>query len=326
MARPVHFGFAELIAIPRPFTEALVFAALAALAANRDGVSILFIAAAALLHPIMAIAGMGVFVTVRCLEDIRWVWYCAIGGALLIVAGTLDLPLVDRLFITIEPSLRSLHEMRSPFLFPSLWPIESFPPLIVQATTLAIAAHFQHGRRRTILAAIMVVGLGSIIISTIFGDWQSSLLFVQAQLWRMAWLAAAAAMALGRRLRRIVAGRAKRAVGLGVSGAWLVDCGLFRRRQAAHKPVCARRAALLLVVVVGRWDHRSPAQRMMEENQRPPELMQLIDQRQGEILWMDGLAEPWFVLGQPQWATPLQGSRLFFRPCLPPNGGVECKS
>jgi hypothetical protein len=59
-----------------------------------------------------------------------------------------------------------------------------------------------------------------------------------------------------------------------------------------------------------------PRRCMMEENQRPPELMQLIDQRQGEILWMDGLAEPWFVLGQPQWATRLQGVPIIFSPVL----------
>jgi protoporphyrinogen oxidase len=46
-------GFADLIAIPRPFAEALVFAGLAAVAARRDVVAILFIVAAALLHPIM---------------------------------------------------------------------------------------------------------------------------------------------------------------------------------------------------------------------------------------------------------------------------------
>lgn len=121
----------------------------------------------------------------------------AIGGALLVWAGGLGLPFVDRLFTAIDPSLRGLHETRSPFLFPSHWPIESFPPLLVQATTLAIAASFQKGRHQTILAAILLIGLSGIAVTAIFGDWLSSLLFVQAQPWRMAWLmAAAAAMAL----------------------------------------------------------------------------------------------------------------------------------
>jgi hypothetical protein len=61
---------------------------------------------------------------------------------------------------------------------------------------------------------------------------------------------------------------------------------LFRARQAADKPV--------------------------RENRLPPELMRLIDQRQGEVFWMNGLAEPWFDLGRPQWASPLQGVPIIF--------------
>ena len=74
--------------------------------------------------------------------------------------GRRGLPMLDRLFTAIDPSLRGFHELRSPFLFPSHWPIESFPPLIVQATTIAIAAHFQQGRGRRILAAIILVWFG----------------------------------------------------------------------------------------------------------------------------------------------------------------------
>ncbi|MGB6175346.1 MAG: hypothetical protein WBF43_03160, partial [Methylocella sp.] len=195
---PYPFGFAELMAVPRPFAEAFVLAGLAALAARRDFVCLCCIAAAALLHPIMALAGCGVFVAVRGLEDRRWFWFCAGAGALSILGGALGLPLMDRLFTAIDPSLQSLHESHDAFLFPSLWPIESFPPLIVQTATIAIAAHLHQGRARRILAAIMVVGLGGIAISAIFGDWLSSLLVVQVQPWRTAWLmAVAGAMALG---------------------------------------------------------------------------------------------------------------------------------
>ena len=400
---PYPLGFAELIAIPRPFTEALVFAALAALAESRDGIAKLFIVAAALLHPIMAMAGLAVWASVRCMEEKRWVWFCAISGAALIIAGALGLPLADRLFMTIEPSLRSLHEQRSPFLFPSLWPMESFTPLIVQVATLVIAAHFQHGRRRTILAVIILVGLSGIAITAILGDWLSSLLFVQAQLWRMAWLmAAAAAMALGvasvelwregqsgrlvlaflvlcwsfntqfavagpaailALLLHFRAGRFAPAIKtpavlatwiftIAVATIWKVRLLAYlwhfsMEAPAGHGnfelllvrgylvlPLCTLAvyfaiskprigrflqggvAALLLAAVFGLWDHRPPIQRMVEENQRPPEFMRLIDQRQGEVYWMDGQVEAWFILGRPQWASPLQGGPIIFSPVL----------
>ena len=34
------------------------------------------------------------------------------------------------------------------------------------------------------------------------------------------------------------------------------------------------------------------------------------------MLWIDGLAEPWFVLGRPQWASPLQGAPIIFSDML----------
>jgi hypothetical protein len=154
---PYPLGFAELIAIPRPFAEASVLAGLAAFAAHRDGVAFLFIAGATLLHPIMALAGFAVVLVVLGWEDKRWFWFFTPAAALVILVGWLGVPLVDRLFIAVDPALRSLHESRSPFLFPSLWPLESFPPLIAEATTLVIAAYAQQGRRRTILAAIRLV-------------------------------------------------------------------------------------------------------------------------------------------------------------------------
>jgi hypothetical protein len=396
---PYPLGFAELIAIPRPFAEALVLAGLAAFPANRDGVVLPFIAAAALLHPIMALAGFAVVLAVLGWEDKRWFWFFAPSGALAILAGWLGVPLLDRLFMAVHPALRSLHESRSPFLFPSLWPFESFPPLLVQATSIAIAAHAQQGRRRTILAAIIAVGLGGIAMAAIFGDWLSSLLFLQAQLRRMAWLmAAVGAMAFGICAVDLWRGGPSARIVL----ALLVLCWSFNTQGAVVGPAAILALLLyfraarftpwftprlvasvwifiipvsilwqlrlytylwhfamslpagygtlqmvlirgflvlplcaitiyfavtkprmspflqsagvvgLLAAAFALWDHRSPAQRTMEESSPPPEITRLLGQRQGEVLWIDGLAEAWFVLGRPQWASPLQGIPIIF--------------
>ncbi|MGH6819934.1 MAG: hypothetical protein ACREDU_03615, partial [Methylocella sp.] len=400
---PYPFGFAELKAVPRPFAEALVLAGLAALAARRDVVCLCCLVAAALLHPIMALAGFGVFVAVRGLEDKRWFWFCACAGALSILGGVLGLPLLDRLFTAIDPSLQSLHQLRNAFLFPSLWPIESFPPLIVQTVTIAIAAHLQQGRARRILAAIIVVGLGGIAISAIFGDWLSSLLVVQVQPWRTAWLmAVAGAMALSlcsfELWRRGPSGRMVLALlvlcwsfntELGVAGpaailalslffgakrfapllkpqyvlsTWIftivvaaiwnirhfaylweivvaAPAGYYNTyfvfiRQLLAFPLCALAvyfaivkqrigplvqkggAILLLAALICFWDRRPPPQRLMEASRAPPDIIRLIDQRQGEVLWIDGISEAWFFLGRPQWASPLQGVPIIFSSAL----------
>ena len=55
---------------------------------------------------------------------------------------------------------------------------------------------------------------------------------------------------------------------------------------------------------------------MMEARGAPPDIMRLIDQRRGEVLWIDGPAEAWFILGRPQWAWPLQGNPTIFSSAL----------
>jgi hypothetical protein len=419
---PSPFGFAELIAIPRPFAEALVLAGLAALAARRDAVSLGCFVAAALLHPIMALAGFGVFFVVLGLEDKRWLLFCVLIGAVSILAAAAGAPVLGRLFVSVDSAFRGSYDLRKPALFPSLWPVESFPPLIVQAVTIAIAAHLQQGRRRRILGAIIFVGLGGIAAAAIFGDWLSSLLAVQAQPWRAVWLmAVAGATALGicavDLWRRDLIGRmvlallvlswsfempllaagpaamlvffphfglqfvvastaailalclhfgAKRFQPLlksqYVLGTWVFtvvvatiwtlrifaapwnfafaapggydNLELVVVRDLLALPLCALAAyfaivkprigsllsggcaVLLFSTVVWFWDHRPPAQRTMEENQPWPELTRLIGQRQGEVLWIDGLAEAWFILGRPQCASPLQRAPTVFSPAL----------
>ncbi len=54
----------------------------------------------------------------------------------------------------------------------------------------------------------------------------------------------------------------------------------------------------------------------MEASRAPQDIMRLIDQRQGEVLWIDGQAEAWFILGRPQWVSPLQGNPTIFSSAL----------
>jgi hypothetical protein len=63
-------------------------------------------------------------------------------------------------------------------------------------------------------------------------------------------------------------------------------------------------------------DRRPPAERMMEARRVPPDNMRLIDRRQGDVLWIGGMSEAWFILGRPQWASPLQGNPAIFSSAL----------
>ena len=80
--------YAEAFATPRPFAEAGVLAALAALLAGSRPLAVLFLGLAALFHPIMALAGAGAVYVYLCLENRRWI-YLGLAGALCVLVAAL---------------------------------------------------------------------------------------------------------------------------------------------------------------------------------------------------------------------------------------------
>ncbi|MGP0061400.1 MAG: hypothetical protein ACLPID_19175 [Beijerinckiaceae bacterium] len=188
---PQRFGFSEIIAVPRPMAEALVLLALAAFAYGRTYLTFAILAAATLIHPLMALAGWTAVGLALCLEDRRWWIAAGAGTSIVISAAILGVPLVDRLVLAIAPDIKAFAASRSPLLFPTHWPIEFLGPIIAQIATIAVAASLFQGRQRRLLLATTAVGLFGIGVQALFGDILSSLLVIQAQCWRMAWLTAA---------------------------------------------------------------------------------------------------------------------------------------
>ncbi len=401
---PLRFGFSEVLAVPRPFAEAFVLAALAALAGGRTRLGFCCLLAASLIHPLVALAGWGVFALVLSIEDRRW---CAgfVGAALLAVAGAaVGVPLLHRLFMAMDPVLKAFAESRSPHLFPTLWPIGFLGPILAEAASLVIAASLVAGRRRSILIAAIFASLGGVAAQALLGDELSLLLVVQAQLWRMAWLMAAlgaAALAFGalelwtrgprghitlallamtwlstetpectvllacsalgvhfagRRLPMTWAGAALLwgfvgLVALAINVHYFIGYAGFMAAIPADAPhaivyfwarryvafpilgmvlllafsgqpsrlisVATALTALLLTFAALRfWDGRGPFQKMIDAGRHPAALTALIAARPGEILWIDGLTEAWYLAGRPQWASPQQGVSSVFSPAL----------
>ncbi len=186
-----HFGYSEVQSVPRPFAEALVLGALAALASRRTFLSAALLVPATLLHPIMALAGWAVLAIVLCVEDRRWLLAAGLAIVAAIIAGVLGLPLFDRLVRLMDPDLKALAESRSGLLFPTHWPIASYAPIVLQSATIVVAASFFDGRRRLILLAVILACIGGIAAQSLFGDALSLELVIQAQFWRMTWLLAA---------------------------------------------------------------------------------------------------------------------------------------
>lgn len=402
---PLRFGFSEVLAVPRPFSEALVLAALAGLAGGRTWIGIGCLLVASLLHPLMALAGWGVFVIVLSYEDRRWAIVFGAAALLGVVGAVAGVPLLHRLVMAMDPGLKAFAESRSPLLFPTAWANGYVGAMLAEAASLAIAASFVSGRRRLILIAALFVGCGGIAVQALFGDYFSLLLVIQGQLWRMAWLTAAlgaaalafcalvlwrqgplghivlallamawltnetpecaalfavAAVAVHFLARRIafpatwtvaallwgiagflaialnahyLFGYARFMAGIpadaphGIAYLWtrryiafpilgLVLVLTFARKSRMAAVVLAMAALSLCVAAIGFWDARSPFQKMIDAAWHPPALMQVIAKRPGEILWVDGLTEGWYLAGRPQWASQQQGVSTIFSPAL----------
>lgn len=197
---PCSYGFyplmgsREIIAVPRPLSEAGVLFALAALCAGRVWLALALLGAAALLHPIMALPGFAVVFLVQGRQDRRWFVALALGLAAAAVAALAGLPLFVRLTTVIDAPWRALLEDRNPYLFVSHWHAASFSPLAVQSVSVALGGLLTSGRRRAILFAALAVACAGVAAGWLLGDGLSLLLAVQVQPWRALWLVAVLAM------------------------------------------------------------------------------------------------------------------------------------
>ena len=185
-------AFAEPFATPRLFAEALACLALACLVDRR------WIAAGALLalgasrHPIMTAPAVATFGVMLILQDRRWLALAiaALAGALW--AAFAGLPLIERLVTPMDAAWLSMLQQRSAYLFPALWSEGSWMMFVRLTTTLVMAASFLGGRVRPLLIAVLIVAVCGVLATML----APTVLVIQMQPWRGAWLVALLSTAL----------------------------------------------------------------------------------------------------------------------------------
>lgn len=187
------FHFSEAAAVPRPFAEAAVTLAIAALLAGRPLAAGLLLAVALLIHPIMAMAGIGTVLVLLAWRRSARAAAVAVAAmvavaAVAAIAGWLGLPLFDRLVLRVDPEWLAMLSERSPYLFPSHWHAAAFSAPIAQAATVVLAARRGGRARRRVLAAVAISAFLQLAAAAVFGDGLHLLLAIQVQGWRALWL------------------------------------------------------------------------------------------------------------------------------------------
>ena len=184
------FQTAETLAVPRPFAEAAILLALAALISGRPRTAIPLVLVGFALHPIMALAGAGLL-ALAYWHDWRVIAAALAAGVCALVFAALGVPLFDRLFVKIDSEWLDFLLHLSPYLSPLHWSSFDWAAIAAQAVVIAIAADLLTGASRRIFLASLAVGLGGLLAALLFGDVLCSLLGLQMQFWRATWLLAA---------------------------------------------------------------------------------------------------------------------------------------
>lgn len=190
------FQYGEVFVTPRLYAEALVLCAMALLFRGRALLSAAGLLAAGLLHPLMAVAGAGVF----ALEVGRRLWraprpaqrWAGLAGVILLAAALAAYGLASGRFgratASFDKAWFALIYGRSAYAFLARWSPTDWVQVLAAAASLLSGAAVL-ARPRLALLAALATAAGGLAFGFLGGDLGRNVLVVNLQLWRALWLA-----------------------------------------------------------------------------------------------------------------------------------------
>ena len=186
------FEYGEMFVTSRPPAEAFVLCALACLARRRIVLGLAFTVLAGLAHPLMALAGVGVFAVLALLHWRVWarrLWPLALAvGAAGVACLVLRVGPFARVFATFDSHWFDIVEQRSSYTFLAHWSLADWLQLATTLGVLGFASFGAHPHRPLFRAAALTAIL-ALVADVVLGDVGRGVLAVDAQLWRVMWLA-----------------------------------------------------------------------------------------------------------------------------------------
>lgn len=184
------FAVAESYPVPRLWADALVLLASALWLEKRHYLALAFWGMAALMHPLMALAGLAFVFFYELHLDRRWMFAVAAGVLAICGLALMNVSLFGRLFQAMDPVwLDLVYQRTSLYMFPTAWGAVEYNVLIFHAAVLLWAAWLaEDARLKRIFIAACATGLSGWVVAVVGGDWLHSVLVLQVQPWRLLWL------------------------------------------------------------------------------------------------------------------------------------------
>ncbi len=194
-ARHIFYA-AESVMTARLPADALVLAALSAGLAGRYALSALCLVAAALLHPLMAAAG--VILLLMLWVGGRRLWLTAsLGGVALAMLWLLTRTMPHGPVSQADTVWLGVLRSRLSYEFPSAWSIPDWGHALVPLATLAVGSLvIDYGRARDVCRAALATGICGLCLALVGSDLLHIVLIMQGQPWRWLWIANTLALLL----------------------------------------------------------------------------------------------------------------------------------
>ena len=181
------FRMAEPFVTPRAFVEGATLFAIVLLVCGRRGWALTLLAMAALLHPLIALAGMVYCWLYLVLEDRRWLWLIAV-GIVPAVAGLAGIAPFTQLFQSFDEKWLAILTSDNANIFVTLWTHYDWGMLVFDGAVLVIAMHFAEGVSRHAFKTALLTAVATLTATFIFSDLLHNVLLASIQPWRALWI------------------------------------------------------------------------------------------------------------------------------------------
>ncbi|MEN8175699.1 MAG: hypothetical protein ABFS23_08040 [Pseudomonadota bacterium] len=181
------FGFFEAFATPRGIAMGFGLFGLGWLVRGRWVTSGVSFTASLLLHPIMALGALGLGWLLLPSRRLRW-WLLGLGGLGFVVLALWVGDPFSRLYQTMDEEWASLVRRHVPYLVPAEWRVHDWIRLGLALTGMAAGWLVSGDRLRPVFGAAFILFLAGVSLAQL--GWEThNLLLIQAQPWRVLWLA-----------------------------------------------------------------------------------------------------------------------------------------